>query len=253
MLQFGKYIFRAYCKLYFRKIELTHLGTNYGGWKLPSVLIPKLNILLSAGVGTDMSFEEDLIKETSSTVVHLFDPTPIAISHFTSYVKGCKKNEPLLINNGKSKHPNDPDNQRYKGLEAEELSRLNFHELGWDKEDTILKLFKPKHDGMVSFSSEFKSEEYVECPCSPVSSIIKQLRIAPKTISGIKMDIEGSEYGVIEDLNKSKITPVILMFEIHVFNWKNFWQILKCCIHLWRNSYKCYFMEGDNYGFIKDK
>jgi hypothetical protein len=58
--------------------EKKYLGTEYGGWTIcPSVMKRESNIL-SIGVGNDISFDLELIKNFDSNIF-AFDPTPKSI------------------------------------------------------------------------------------------------------------------------------------------------------------------------------
>ncbi|WP_258099932.1 FkbM family methyltransferase [Marinoscillum pacificum] len=251
MLKLSKYFFRLYCLISFKKLNHTHFGTNYGGWKIPDDRIDDLDILLSAGIGLDMSFEIDLANSVPSLTVQMFDPTPLSVEHVSNYFKNSQTNTPTIINGGHKRHHLDSENEHYKILPKEKLENFTFHNLGWSKTPEKFKFYLPEGKNMISYSTEKKTDNYLICECKPVSDLLPQLQIQLSNKSIIKMDIEGSEYGVIDDLRKNKLLPSVLLFEIHVFNWKNFLQLIKTTYTLLFSGYRCFYMDGDNYGFVK--
>jgi hypothetical protein len=60
---------------------MTTYGTSYGGWKLPpNTVLDNTSVVLSAGVGEDISFDL-AIQSKFGCHVHLIDPTDRAIRH----------------------------------------------------------------------------------------------------------------------------------------------------------------------------
>src|SRR5437660_1619055 len=62
-------------------IEVAKLGTNYGGWVVSTSLLryTAQPIVMSFGVGDDISFDLELIRRYQAKVF-AFDPTPKAIA-----------------------------------------------------------------------------------------------------------------------------------------------------------------------------
>ena len=56
-----------------------YLGTSYGGWAIPEDLLSADSVCYSAGVGTDVSFDAELIKRYGCKV-HAFDLTPTSVA-----------------------------------------------------------------------------------------------------------------------------------------------------------------------------
>jgi FkbM family methyltransferase len=53
-------------------------GSQYGGWDVAVEPITKTSVIYSFGIGTDASFDTEMIKQYDVTV-HAFDPTPKSI------------------------------------------------------------------------------------------------------------------------------------------------------------------------------
>ena len=61
------------------ELELQRIGSEYGGWIVPTALLREDWICYCGGVGEDITFDLGLIERYGCTV-HAFDPTPRAIS-----------------------------------------------------------------------------------------------------------------------------------------------------------------------------
>lgn len=55
-----------------------HFGSQYGGWDVATDYINLDSIIYSFGIGTDASFDSEIINRYQ-VVVHTFDPTPKSI------------------------------------------------------------------------------------------------------------------------------------------------------------------------------
>ena len=61
---------------------MIRLGTNYGGWLIPSDnIINENSIIYSAGVGEDISFDI-ILQSKYNCHIYLIDPTEKAIKHY---------------------------------------------------------------------------------------------------------------------------------------------------------------------------
>jgi FkbM family methyltransferase len=159
------------------------LGSEYGGWTIcPENLRPD-SIVYCAGVGFDVSFDVALI-EKYGVCVHAFDPTPIAIAHLKTM------SLPLGF-------------------------RLN--PWGLASFDGIAHFAPPEREGWESFSMVVQggssSAPPVEAEVKRVGTIMRLL--GHSHIDLLKIDIEGAEYSVIDDILSSKIPINQLLVEFH--------------------------------------
>lgn len=158
-------VFNVNCNLY---------GTEYGGFYLPKNFVNENCVVYSFGIGGDLSFSEAVIEEGG--VVYAFDPTPKSI--------GFVENHKLFSN------PN-----------------FHFFPYGLSDKDGKEKFYLPIRSDWVSAS--VISHQYVddnnmiEVEMRTLRSIMKELN--HKHIDILKMDIEGSEFKVIEDLMNSTL------------------------------------------------
>ena len=142
------------------------IGTDYGGWVFNHTLVKKDSIVYSFGIGEDASWDLGMIKRFGVTI-HGFDPTPKSIR----WVKA-------------------------QNMPAEFV----MHDFGLAPKDGELVFHAPINPNHVSLSvveRETQTERIV-LPVRELAGIMKEL--GHDHIDILKMDIEGSEYEVIEDL-----------------------------------------------------
>ena len=156
------------------------LGTEYGGWTINPALLDPSSIVYSAGVGEDISFDLALI-ERFGTTIHAFDPTPRSLAWLKS-----QRLPPSFV----------------------------IHGYGLAKTEGDLTFNTPKNPAHVSLSIlDNHSTSQITLPVRKLGSVMKEL--GHSHLDLLKMDIEGSEYGVIEDLVASAIPIRQLLVEYH--------------------------------------
>lgn len=164
-------------------------GNTYGGFYLNPDFIQNGAIVYSFGIGEDISFDLDLIKE-HDCVVYGFDPTPKSI-------QWC----------------------------AEQDLPENFHlypfGIGPCSGNVIFNLPKnPEHvSGSVIAHKNVDRKRNVEVEMKSFANIQNLLR--HEKIDILKMDIEGSEYEVVESILQSKIDITQIVIELHERFFKN--------------------------------
>ncbi len=169
-------------------VRLNHVrvGSDYGGWAIvPDGLGPG-SIVYSFGIGEDASFDTGLI-ERFGCAVHAFDPTPKSIAWVHA--------------------------QRRAGTLTD---RFVLHEFGLSDRDGTLTFFAPANPGHVSHSAvqhQWASDQSIVVPVKRLSTIMREL--GHDRVDLLKMDIEGSEYGVVEDLVASGAPVRQLLIEFH--------------------------------------
>jgi FkbM family methyltransferase len=161
---------------------LERFGSDYGGYWLDASLMHPGAVVYSLGIGEDISFDLSLI-ERWGVEVEAFDPTP--------KVK--------------------------KWLAAQSLPRqFHFHEAGITAHDGEESFFLPPREDWVSHSiiqARQYGKESVRLPVKRLSTVMR-LRTHTR-IDILKIDIEGAEYAVIEDIVREKISVAQLLVEFH--------------------------------------
>jgi FkbM family methyltransferase len=169
----------------YRRAELTVptvlLGDPGGRWSIvPDGLGPGA-VVYALGVGTDISFERDLIARYHVTV-HAFDPTPISLQ--------WAADQPLP-----------------KGF--------TLHPYGVADFDGVATFAAPRKRKFASFSL-VRAEGVgpsVEAPVRRLRTLVDLLDLPEPDV--LKMDIEGAEYTVLPDLLSAGFRPRQILVEFH--------------------------------------
>jgi FkbM family methyltransferase len=170
-------------KIFGNDKKLKYYGTNYGGWAVDPDLIVSSDIAYSFGVGKDISFDLALIAHYH-THVHAFDPTPRCLEWL-----------------------------RTQRLPEE----FKFHPYGLSNFDGISYFKLPPKEEYVSFSeTKEKSTDSIELEVKKITTIMEELGY--DRIDLLKMDIEGSEYGVLENILEIELKPKMILIEFHGTN-----------------------------------
>jgi FkbM family methyltransferase len=184
--------------------ELLRLGTGYGGWIIPvDSGLTTDSLCYCAGAGEDISFECALV-ERFGCHVRIIDPTPRAIQHFQNLQNAVRTGTRFSINNSAVD---------FYSITGAHLDRLQILPVGLAGTDAELKFYLPQNPTHVSCSvmNLQKTDQYFTAPCLRLSSIMRQQ--GDSSIDMLKIDIEGAEYGVIEDLVRSGSLPRLLLIE----------------------------------------
>jgi len=158
-----------------------HLGSEYGGWTICTEHVTAGGIVYSAGVGRDISFDLALI-EAFECYIHAFDPTPRSVAWIASQAL--------------------PE-------------RFFFHPYGLSNQDGMCAFFAPDDPGHVSYTAihDRNDKQPVLLPVQRWATVTKLL--GHTHIDILKMDIEGSEYAVIDDLPDAETLPQQILVEFH--------------------------------------
>lgn len=156
------------------------LGTEYGGYAVLPALLSRESVVYSAGLGEDISFDLELIERVGCTV-HGFDPTPRSAAWLASRTL--------------------PES-------------FVFHPYGFADFDGSASFAPPQNPAHVSHTLlEAQPGERVSFPVRRFQSVLRELGHA--SIDLLKMDIEGAEYGVLEDMLAHGPLPKQLLVEFH--------------------------------------
>ncbi|HEY1802697.1 MAG TPA: FkbM family methyltransferase [Terriglobales bacterium] len=182
-----KYL-RLYPQWHFRppKIQtarkLQKLGSDYGGYFVDPLLVSSDAIVYSLGVGEDISFDLSVIEKFGATV-HAFDPTPKAKTW----------------------------------LESQSLpEQFSFQAIGAARFDGEVDFYLPPRSDFVSHSiirAQQYSRDSIRVPVMKLSTAMRRLQHSRLDI--LKMDIEGAEYEVLDDLIKDDIYVKQIVVEFH--------------------------------------
>jgi FkbM family methyltransferase len=158
------------------------IGSDYGGYFLDPSLMGPDAVVYSLGVGEDISFDLALIERFGLTV-YGFDPTP-----------------------------------KVKTWLASQSLPLQFHflKVGIADFDGEAVFYLPPRQDYISHSlirARQYSRESIRVPMIRMATAMRQL--GHTRINVLKMDIEGAEYGVIENLVQERIPVEQILVEFH--------------------------------------
>lgn len=182
------------------------LGTSYGFAFIPNKIFTSGSIIYSFGAGEDLHWEVEVVKKIKCKIF-LFDPTPRSYDHFIEFSERTKAKEEYF----------STLNLPYKA-NKEILDKIKFNKIALWNKDEFVKFFEPKNSNDVSHSitNIQLSENYIEVKAMRLSSIMKSLK--HDSIDYLKLDIEGAEYEVIEDLLNGKLNVKFIYLECHYSN-----------------------------------
>lgn len=167
-----------------RRSRMT-FGNRYAEWTFCPDPLHEQSVIYSFGVGEDISFDLELM-EHFRLEVHAFDPSPRSIDW----------------------------------VRQQELKKgFHFYPFGLAGSDGKLSFSEPGEPGIQSLklSRSLRDPEAgrstMELPVHRLSSIMKKLK--HEQIDMLKMDIEGAEYEVIEDIISSAVPITQLLIEFH--------------------------------------
>lgn len=165
------------------KLNSVWAGSTYGGFYYLSQFLNDESIVYSFGIGEDISFDLDLIKNYKCNI-HGFDPTPKS-----------------------KKYISELNPSRF----------FTFHDFGISNKTEVVDFYLPIENNHVSGSlmkySGVDLENPIEVKMKKLVDIVNILD--HKHIDILKMDIEGAEYDVIEDIISSSIFINQILIEFH--------------------------------------
>jgi FkbM family methyltransferase len=187
-------------------MKLKKIGSKYGGWKIPTDALNEGAICYCFGAGEDISFDLELV-EKHNCRVFVFDPTPLSILHIDQLKDHLANGKPMKIN--------DQENHFYD-ISSEKLSSLfSFAPYGIYTRNELVKFFVPSDPSHVSHSitNLQQTDGYFLAECKTLLKIMSELD--HDHIDLIKLDVEGVEHDVIENLMECNIYPRVLCVEFH--------------------------------------
>ncbi|HEY3498488.1 MAG TPA: FkbM family methyltransferase [Polyangiaceae bacterium] len=161
-------------------VHSVFLGTEYGGYAVVPDRIRRGALVYSVGLGEDISFDLALIERFGCTV-HGFDPTPRSLA----WLEQQRLPEGFVV-----------------------------HPYGLADFDGTASFAPPANPEHVSHSLlSDRAGERIEMPVKRLATVLAEL--GHERIDILKMDIEGAEYGVLDDLLATGRLPEQLMVEYH--------------------------------------
>lgn len=197
------------------KRDLIYLGSIEGGKTIYNSINLKNSIILSAGLGEDASFDVEFANKFNAKVL-VFDPTPRAIIHFEKVLARSGQKRTTRYTSGGCQPAESYD---LRNVEPNQLCLIK--KALWI-EETNLKFFAPPKSSHVSHSiSNFQNDYRIDTPSIEVQSTTIELILKQENINKLellKLDIEGAEIEVLEDLMDKRIFPNQIIVEYDELN-----------------------------------
>lgn len=167
----------------------TYYGSQFAGWTVCKDKVQPNAIVYSFGVGNDISFDLEIIADLDVTI-HAFDPTPKVITW----------------------------------IETQTLpSRFHFHDFGIASYTGKTTFYSPEDDNHISHSmfaeSHIDTSHSIDVPVYTFDNILKKLN--HQHIDVLKLDIEGAEYDVLDNINFEDYNIQQVLVEFH-HRWDSF-------------------------------
>ncbi len=195
-------------------------GSEYGGWWVETEGLGPHSKIVSAGVGDDITFDLALIQRFGCRIL-AFDPTPKAVAHAAQF-----RSE----------------------------SCFRFEACGLAEEDGEIGLSPPENPAYASFSvpGTASSSPRFAFPAKSLRTILAETNWAFFDL--VKMDIEGSEYGVIDSIVRDRIPVKQLCVEFHPKIAREIGRNTQVSIGQLENyGLKLVYKEDDNYTFLAQR
>jgi len=190
--------------------KFSHLGSEYGGW----IFVDSENlynaVVVSCGVGEDVSFDVEFASHYGAKVI-LVDPTPRAIRHFKNVE--AHLGEP-------QKQPGSKGGKQ--SVDSYDLSKLSPGQIRlcekalWNSVESV-KFFAPRNPDHVSHSIGNYQNNYVEDTKHIMVTTTTIDKLLDEFVKGkpalIKLDIEGAEIEVLLDMLSKGIHPRQVLVE----------------------------------------
>lgn len=182
------------------------LGTEYGGWFIPKdIKLDENSVVYSAGVGEDISFDL-LVNNKYKSNIYLIDPTQKSKKHYSEVLNYYRDNV-LFTGNIQNDYY-----EKIKNLKPD-FYKIHYIDIGlWNTPDK-LKFYKQENQNYVSQSliKGMFTDNFDYVSVDTVKNIMDKLH--HKHIDLFKLDIEGAEVNVLENMFCDNIFPKYLCVE----------------------------------------
>ncbi len=189
--------------------RLVHLGSKYNGYYVPDNYLDNSSICYCIGAGSDISLDVELVTRYAAQVF-ILDPMPYALDHFNELVAKTQQGQKLTTD--RIDYPYVYD------ISSAQLSKIEFVKIGvWNEKKTIKFYFPAKEDyAGHSITNLQNTDKYIEGGVDTLSNIMQAL--GHSYIDLLKIEIEGAEYTVIENVIGEEIDVKIILVEFDEYH-----------------------------------
>ena len=187
-------------------------------WTICPDGLDEKSIVHSGGIGSDISFEHELVRRYGCHIV-LYDPSPTGV--------------------------------RTMALPENKIPQFHFVPFALAGNHGTLKIAPPLQPDGDAWFPRADAAGTLEVPCIDLQTSMKQS--GHQHIDLLKLDIEGSEYEVIDNLLQNRIPVRQICVEFHhaILPGYRRSQTVRAIRKLILNGYKLICREGENLTFIK--
>lgn len=190
--------------------DLSMIGNKNANWCIQKLSPQDQGLIFSLGVGEEMSFDIELSKKYNRKII-MVDCTPRAINHY-NLVKELMK---------KKNQSKNPFNYDFRDVDPNNFELVK--KAIWNEKKKV-KFFLPKNPknvshSIVNFQNKYNQEtDHIEVDAITMDDLMKLYKDKGSHISLLKMDIEGAEVEVLENMMDSKIFPSQIAVEYDELN-----------------------------------
>lgn len=189
--------------------DLVYIGSTFHGYHIPGNYLNASSVCYCVGAGIDISLDVELVTRYGAQVF-IFDPMPYALDHFTELVNKTAAGQPLTISEGEHLYT-------YK-ISSDQLNTIRFITTGlWDEKKQV-KFYCPSKDNYAghSITNLQNTDQYIEASVDTMANLMKEL--GHQQVDVLKIEIEGSEYTVIDNVVKDKLDVKMILVEFDEFH-----------------------------------
>jgi len=189
--------------------KLIYLGSTFQGYYVPANYLHASSICYCVGAGVDISLDVELAT-TFNSQVFIFDPMPYALDHFNTLIEKTEKGERFKASG--------TDGEYVYSVKRQQLDSIQFLATGVWNEKKVVKFYSPSKENYPghSITNLQKTEDYIEAPVDKLVNIMRSLN--HQHVDLLKIEIEGSEYVVIEDLLRDQLDVRVILVEFDEFH-----------------------------------
>lgn len=232
------------------KVPVTRRGTEYGGWWFSPTSDLRGGLVVCAGAGEDISFDVALAAEFGATV-HIIDPTPRAVHHVEAVLRRLGQRSEAKFVPGGAQPPHAYDVSRV------DRDQIVLHRCALWNADTRVEFFPPANPDFISHTvgdwrNSGRHDDALTVQGRRLQSILTGQEA--DRIALLKLDIEGSEIEVLEDIFASGIKPQQVLVEFDQLALPNHNALARAkrtFTALKRMNYRLTARDGLNYSFIQ--
>jgi FkbM family methyltransferase len=236
-------------------LPLICLGSKYGR-KVFCNIFPndKKLIVISAGVGEDISFDIELLNKFKAQVI-LVDPTPIAIKHFE-----IVKNRLGLDSKSQYNSISCQPVESYNLTTIKKDDLIFVPKALWNNESFLQFHLPPSksrdNSGSInSIHNLYKdSNDQITVRTTTIFRISEEFNL--DQIDILKLDIEGAALEVLQSMFEDKIYPIQILLEIDEMHFPSFiskYRARKLFILLKKNNYRIVNQDSCDFTFIRNE